>query len=92
MFLVCALLFIFCTFIVRVLSFLIIIIICKKIDSLAESQETHPKKSDIPLPLQIRAAVATGLGAAAGHAKLLAVQEEREIEHLVATIIEAQVG
>ncbi|KAB2000190.1 hypothetical protein ES319_D12G215400v1 [Gossypium barbadense] len=59
-------------------------------DSLAESQETHPKKSDIPLPLRIRAAVATGLGAAAAHAKLLAVQEEKEIEHLVATIIEAQ--
>ncbi|PPD91494.1 hypothetical protein GOBAR_DD11573 [Gossypium barbadense] len=56
----------------------------------SESQETHPKKSDIPLPLRIRAAVATGLGAAAAHAKLLAVQEEKEIEHLVATIIEAQ--
>ncbi|KAE8661716.1 Chromatin remodeling complex subunit [Hibiscus syriacus] len=36
------------------------------------------------------AAVATGLGAAAARAKLLAMQEEREIEHLVATIIEAQ--
>lgn len=46
----------------------------------------------MPLPLRIRAAVATGLGAAAAHAKLLAEHEEREIEHLVATIIEAQVG
>ncbi|GMJ00114.1 SWITCH/sucrose nonfermenting 3A [Hibiscus trionum] len=56
----------------------------------SESQELPPKKSGVPLPLRIRAAVATGLGAAAARAKLLAVQEEREIEHLVATIIEAQ--
>ncbi|KAE8670882.1 Chromatin remodeling complex subunit, putative isoform 2 [Hibiscus syriacus] len=56
----------------------------------SESQEIHPKKSDVPLPLRIRAAVATGLGAAAARAKLLAMQEEREIEHLVASIIEAQ--
>ncbi|KAK8657811.1 hypothetical protein V6N13_036032 [Hibiscus sabdariffa] len=56
----------------------------------SESQEIPPKKSDVPLPLRIRAAVATSLGAAAARAKLLAVQEERKIEHLVATIIEAQ--
>ncbi|XWS60236.1 hypothetical protein CRYUN_Cryun07bG0018500 [Craigia yunnanensis] len=56
----------------------------------SESQVTSPKKNDVPLPLRIRAAVATGLGAAAAHAKLLAEQEEREIEHLVATIVEAQ--
>ncbi|KAK6250290.1 SANT/Myb domain - like 10 [Theobroma cacao] len=56
----------------------------------SETQETSPKKNDVPLPLRIRAAVATGLGAAAAHAKLLAEHEEREIEHLVATIIEAQ--
>ncbi|XP_022736549.1 SWI/SNF complex subunit SWI3A-like isoform X2 [Durio zibethinus] len=56
----------------------------------SESQETSQKKNDVPLPLRIRAAVATGLGAAAAHAKLLAEQEEREIEHLVATIIETQ--
>ncbi|KAL4348531.1 hypothetical protein GQ457_17G018280 [Hibiscus cannabinus] len=62
----------------------------KERSSPSESQELHPKKSDVPLPLRIRAAVATGLGAAAARAKLLAVQEEREIEHLVATIIEAQ--
>ncbi|KAK4782551.1 hypothetical protein SAY86_016653 [Trapa natans] len=42
------------------------------------------------IPLQMRAATATTLGAAAAHAKLLADQEEREIEHLVATIIGAQ--
>jgi len=43
------------------------------------------------LPLRVRAATATALGAAAARAKLLADQEVREIEHLVATIIEAQV-
>ncbi|GLU18575.1 hypothetical protein SLE2022_348670 [Rubroshorea leprosula] len=60
-----------------------------KKSALTESQETSAKK-DVLLPLQIRAAVATGLGAAAAHAKLLAEQEERDIEHLVATVIEAQ--
>lgn len=43
------------------------------------------------IPLQMRAATATALGSAAARAKLLADQEEREIEHLVATVIEAQV-
>ncbi|XVF08660.1 hypothetical protein REPUB_Repub07fG0021800 [Reevesia pubescens] len=62
----------------------------KERSSPSESQETSPKKNDVPLPLRIRAAVATGLGAAAAHAKLLVVQEEKEIEHLVANIIEAQ--
>ncbi|XVE63705.1 hypothetical protein DITRI_Ditri07aG0041300 [Diplodiscus trichospermus] len=56
----------------------------------SDSEENSPKKNDVPLPLRIRAAVATGLGSAAAYAKLLADQEEREIEHLVATIIEAQ--
>ena len=63
-----------------------------KIYPLVESQEMSSKKNDVPLPVRIRVAVATGLGAAAAHSKLLAEQEEREIEHLVATIIEAQVG
>lgn len=40
----------------------------------------------------MRAATATSLGAAAAHAKLLAAQEEREIEHLLAGVIETQVG
>lgn len=44
------------------------------------------------MPLNMRAATATALGAAAAHANLLADQEEREIEHLMATIIEAQVS
>ncbi|ESW09501.1 hypothetical protein PHAVU_009G132800 [Phaseolus vulgaris] len=48
--------------------------------------------SEIPLPLRVRAATATALGAAAARAKLLADQEVREIEHLVATIIEAQIN
>jgi len=44
------------------------------------------------LTLRIRAAIGTALGATAARAKLLADQEDREIEHLVATIIEAQVS
>lgn len=48
-------------------------------------------KSTIPLNLRTRAATATALGVAAANAKLLADQEEREIGHLVATMIEAQV-
>ncbi|XP_021865931.2 SWI/SNF complex subunit SWI3A isoform X1 [Spinacia oleracea] len=52
-----------------------------KISSVGES---------IPLALRMRAAVATALGAAAAHAKLLADQEEREIEHLMTFIIETE--
>ncbi|PQQ17221.1 SWI/SNF complex subunit SWI3A [Prunus yedoensis var. nudiflora] len=48
------------------------------------------KKDDIPPTLQIRAAIGTALGAAAAHAKLLADQEDRQIEHLMATIIGTQ--
>ncbi|RDX64453.1 SWI/SNF complex subunit SWI3A, partial [Mucuna pruriens] len=47
--------------------------------------------SEIPLTLRVRAATATALGAAAARAKLLADHEDREIEHLVAIIIEAQI-
>ena len=50
------------------------------------------KKDDIPLTLRVRAAVATALGAAAARAKLLADQEDREIEHLLAIIIGTQVA
>lgn len=49
-------------------------------------------KDDIPLILRIRAAIATALGAAAAHAKLLADQEEREIEYLLAIMMETQVN
>ncbi|CAK9183526.1 unnamed protein product [Ilex paraguariensis] len=58
----------------------------------SENQETSLKKDVIPLTLRMRAATATALGAAAAHAKLLADQEDREIEHLVATILDTQVS
>ncbi|KAL5543847.1 hypothetical protein UlMin_007631 [Ulmus minor] len=58
--------------------------------SQSENQDTSLKTDDLPLTLRIRAGVATALGAAAAHAKLLADHEEREIEHLVATIIGTQ--
>ena len=48
-------------------------------------------KDGIPLTIRIRAAIGTALGATAARAKILADQEDREIEHLVATIIEAQI-
>ncbi|RVX17765.1 SWI/SNF complex subunit SWI3A [Vitis vinifera] len=60
------------------------------ITSWREIQKTSSEKNAIPLPLQMRAAIATALGAAAANAKSLADQEHREIEHLVATIIETQ--
>lgn len=56
----------------------------------SESQGTSPRKNDLPFSLQMRAATATALGAAAARAKLLADQEDREIETLVANIIETQ--
>ncbi|CAH2056770.1 unnamed protein product [Thlaspi arvense] len=56
----------------------------------AESQGTSSGKNAIPLSFRMRAATATALGAAAAHAKLLADQEDREIEYLVAAIIETQ--
>lgn len=51
---------------------------------------TASHKNIVSLTLRMRAATATALGAAAAHAKLLANQEEREIEHIIATIIETQ--
>ncbi|KAL6996916.1 hypothetical protein U1Q18_007041 [Sarracenia purpurea var. burkii] len=56
----------------------------------SESQGTSYKKNAIPLTFQMRVATATALGAAAAHARLLADQEDREMEYLVATIIESQ--
>ncbi|KAF7834021.1 SWI/SNF complex subunit SWI3A [Senna tora] len=56
----------------------------------SDMHDRSTEKDGIPLTLRIRAAIATSLGAAAARAKLLADQEDREIEHLVATIIEAQ--
>ncbi|KAK9748300.1 hypothetical protein RND81_02G048700 [Saponaria officinalis] len=47
-------------------------------------------RESIPLALQTRAAVGTALGAAAAHARVLADREEKEIEYLVAFVIETQ--
>ncbi|CAI9108795.1 OLC1v1008479C2 [Oldenlandia corymbosa var. corymbosa] len=58
--------------------------------AISELQETTLPKNVIPLTLRMRAATATSLGVAASHAKLLADQEEREIENLMATLIETQ--
>ncbi|OVA09601.1 SANT/Myb domain [Macleaya cordata] len=57
---------------------------------LTETQEATSERNCIPIKLRIRAAIATALGTAAAHAKFLADQEDREIEHLVATVIETQ--
>ncbi|XP_021690141.1 SWI/SNF complex subunit SWI3A isoform X1 [Hevea brasiliensis] len=58
--------------------------------SFSETQETSPGQNNIPLTLRLRTAIATALGAAAAHAKLLADKEDQEIENLVTTIIETQ--
>ncbi|XP_010250631.1 PREDICTED: SWI/SNF complex subunit SWI3A isoform X2 [Nelumbo nucifera] len=56
----------------------------------SEPQET-PQEKLVPLALRFRTGIAAALGTAAAHAKLLADQEDREIERLVATIIEMQI-
>ncbi|XP_030451623.2 SWI/SNF complex subunit SWI3A isoform X2 [Syzygium oleosum] len=55
---------------------------------LADAQGPLPTRSH--MPLQVRAATATALGVVAARAKLLADQEDREIEQKVASIIETQ--
>ncbi|XP_057816813.2 SWI/SNF complex subunit SWI3A isoform X1 [Cryptomeria japonica] len=51
----------------------------------------HFSQKGLPVThLQMRAAIATALGAAGARAKLLADQEERDIEHLMSIIIENQ--
>ncbi|CAK7336763.1 unnamed protein product [Dovyalis caffra] len=62
----------------------------KRTPTLSGTEETPAWQNDIPLSLRLRAAVATALGAAAAHAKLLADQEDREVENLMATIVETQ--
>ncbi|XP_055825195.1 SWI/SNF complex subunit SWI3A isoform X1 [Solanum dulcamara] len=57
----------------------------------SETEVEVSQRNTIPLTLRMRAATATAIGAAAAHAKLLANQEEREIEYLVSTLVEAQV-
>lgn len=56
----------------------------------SEVDKVSTTRESIPLALRMRAAVATALGAAAAHARLLADQEEREIEHLMAFVVETQ--
>ncbi|KAJ8772424.1 hypothetical protein K2173_027601 [Erythroxylum novogranatense] len=56
----------------------------------ADTTETSQMQDDVPLTLRLRAAVATALGSAAARAKLLADQEDREIENLMAVILETQ--
>ena len=68
------------------IGFLLNLCSCAEIDKLPAVRDS------IPLALRMRAAVGTALGAAAAHARLLADQEEREIEHLMAFIIETQVN
>ena len=53
--------------------------------------ETESSQQALPSATQIRAGIATAIGAVAANAKLLADQEEREIEYLMATIIDNQV-
>ncbi|THU47375.1 hypothetical protein C4D60_Mb09t14830 [Musa balbisiana] len=53
-------------------------------------QTVVSEKSLSATAFQVRAAIATALGAVAARAKLLADQEEREIELLMASIIEVQ--
>ncbi|PIN23586.1 Chromatin remodeling factor subunit [Handroanthus impetiginosus] len=59
-------------------------------DLSTEAEGISSVKSIIPLNLRTRVATAAALGAAAANAKLLADQEEREIGHLLAAMIEAQ--
>lgn len=56
----------------------------------SETEVEVSQKNAIPLTLRMRAATATAVGAAAAHAKLLANQEEREIEYLVSTLVDTQ--
>ncbi|KAI3727072.1 hypothetical protein L1987_66881 [Smallanthus sonchifolius] len=55
-----------------------------------DARSNVSEKGVIPLPLRMRATSAIALGAAAAHAKLLAVQEDIEIERLVSSVINTQ--
>jgi SWI/SNF related-matrix-associated actin-dependent regulator of chromatin subfamily C len=50
------------------------------------------EKNFISTAYQVRAAVGTAVGVAAARAKMLVDQEEREMELLMASIIETQVN
>ncbi|KAG7640067.1 SWI/SNF complex subunit SWI3A [Arabidopsis thaliana] len=62
----------------------------EKDTDMEEQQEEKDGPQGLPVALRIRASVATALGAAAAQAKILADQEEREMEQLAATVIEQQ--
>ncbi|KAL0674762.1 hypothetical protein Bca4012_002743 [Brassica carinata] len=62
----------------------------KGTSDMEEQQEDKEGPQDLPVALRMRASVATALGAAAAHAKILADQEEREMEQLAAIIIDQQ--
>ncbi|KAL0711450.1 hypothetical protein Bca4012_018428 [Brassica carinata] len=55
-----------------------------------QQEDKEGTQEDLPIALRMRASVATALGAAAAHAKILADQEEREMEQLAASIIDQQ--
>ncbi|XP_010523953.1 PREDICTED: SWI/SNF complex subunit SWI3A [Tarenaya hassleriana] len=55
-----------------------------------EEPQEASSMEDLPLALRIRTSAAAALGAAAAHAKILADQEEREMELLAATVIDEQ--
>ncbi|WOL00736.1 SWI/SNF complex subunit SWI3A isoform X2 [Canna indica] len=59
-------------------------------DKETDTSEHVPLKRFGSTAFQVRAAMGTALGAAAARAKLLADQEEREMELLLASIVEAQ--
>ncbi|XP_062225933.1 SWI/SNF complex subunit SWI3A homolog [Phragmites australis] len=68
---------------------------CKGCDQDTEMQgqtvtDKKQEKKFIATAYQVRAAVATAIGVAAARAKILADQEEREMELLLASIIETQ--
>ncbi|CAN1189265.1 SWI/SNF complex subunit SWI3A, partial [Linum perenne] len=56
----------------------------------SEARETNFCQNDVPLTLRLRATVAAALGAAAAHGKLLADEEDQQIEALVGIITETQ--
>ncbi|CAN7088209.1 unnamed protein product [Brassica rapa subsp. narinosa] len=62
----------------------------KDTSDIEEQQEEKEGLEDLPVGLRMRVSVATVLGAAAAHAKVLADQEEREMELLVASVIDQQ--
>ncbi|KAJ0239956.1 SWI/SNF complex subunit SWI3A [Hirschfeldia incana] len=59
-------------------------------DTSEQQEDKEETQEDLPVALRMRASVATALGAAAAHAKILADQEEREMELLAASIIDQQ--